>query len=163
MRAGPQRKLSIKELMLLNCGTGEDSWESLGLQGIQTSQSYWKSTLNILCMDWCWSSNTSATQSKEPTHWKRPWCWERLKTRGEGDNRGEDGWMASPTQWTWVWANSKRWRTGRPGMLQSMGSQRVGHDWATELNWIELPLIHRQRKKDLKFLDSNNKNLETTF
>ena len=67
---------------------------------------------------------------------KRPWCWERLKAEGEGDNRGWDGWMASPIQWTWVWANSGSWRwTGRPGMLQSMGSQRVRHDWVTELNW----------------------------
>ena len=65
--------------------------------------------------------------------WKRPWCWERLRARGEGDERGCDGWMASPTQWTWVWANSGRWwRTGKPGMLQSMGSQRVGHNLATE-------------------------------
>ena len=69
------------------------------------------------------------------THWKRPWYWESLKA-GEGDGRGWDGWMASPTQWTWVWVNSGSWWwTGRPGMLQSMGSQRVGHDWTTELNW----------------------------
>ena len=60
-------------------------------------------------------------------------CWERLRAGGEGDNRGWDGWMASLTQQTWVWANSRRWwRTGKPGMLQSMGSQRVRHDWATE-------------------------------
>ena len=68
------------------------------------------------------------------THLKKPWCWERLKAGREGDDRGWDGWMASPTQWTWVWVNSGSWLwTGRPGMLQSMGSQRVGHDWATEL------------------------------
>ena len=61
---------------------------------------------------------------EEPTHWKRPWCWERLKAGGEGDDRGQYGWMASPTQWIWVWASSGRWwRTGNPGMLQSMGSQ----------------------------------------
>ena len=55
--------------------------------------------------DWCWSWNSStlATWYEELTHWKRPWCWERLKMGGEGDNRGWDGWMASPTQWTWVW------------------------------------------------------------
>ena len=64
------------------------------------------------------------------------WCLARLKARGEGDNRGWDGWMASLTQWTWVWVNSGSWWwIGRPGMLRSMGSQRVGHDWATELNW----------------------------
>ena len=76
---------------------------------------------------------------EELTHWKRPWCWERLRARGEGGDRGWDGWMVSPMQWTWTWANSRRWwRTGRPGMLQSMGSQQVGDDWAAELNWIEL-------------------------
>ena len=67
------------------------------------------------------------------THWKRPWWWKRLKAEGEGDDRGWDGWMTSPTQWTWVWASSGRWwGTGKPGMLQFMGLQRVGHDWATE-------------------------------
>ena len=79
-----------------------------------------------------------ATWCEELTHLKRPWCWERLKAGGEGDERGWDGWMASPTQWTWVWVNSwSWWWTRRPGVLWFMGSQRVGHDWATELNWIE--------------------------
>ena len=64
----------------------------------------------------------------------RLWCWERLKVGEEKDNRGWDGWMASPTQWTWVWVNSGSWWwTGKPGVLRSMGSQRVGQDWATEL------------------------------
>ena len=68
---------------------------------------------------------------------KRSWCWERLKTGGEGDNRERDGWMASPTQWTWVWASSGRWwRTGRPDVLPSMGLQRVGHDWAAATKLI---------------------------
>ena len=72
--------------------------------------------------------------AKERTHLKRPWCWERLKARGEGDNRGWDGWMASPTQWTWVWASSVSWWwTVKLGVLQSMRSQRVRHDWATTL------------------------------
>ena len=72
---------------------------------------------------------------EELTHWKRPWRWERVKAGGEGDNRGWDGWMASPTRWTRVWASSRSWWwTGWPGVLQSMGSQRVRHDWATELN-----------------------------
>ena len=58
---------------------------------------------------------------------RRPWCWERLKAGGEGDDRGWDGWMASSTWWTWVWASSRSWwRTGKPGVLQSLGSQRVG-------------------------------------
>ena len=70
---------------------------------------------------------------------ERHWCWERSKARWEGDNRGWDGWMASLTQWTGVWVSSRSWWwTGRPGMLQSMGSQRVGYDWATELNWTEV-------------------------
>ena len=65
--------------------------------------------------------------------WKRPWCWGRLRAGEEGNHRGRDGWMALSTQWTWVWANSRRWwRTGKPGMLQWMGSQRVRHDWANE-------------------------------
>ena len=83
-----------------------------------------------------WSSNTLSTWSEELTHWKRRWFWERLKVGGEGDNRGWDGWMASPTRWTWVWVSPRSWWwTGKPGLLQSMGSQRVGHNWATELNW----------------------------
>ena len=130
-------KLSAEELMLLNCGVGEDSWESLGLQGDPISPSYRKSVLNIHWKDWCWSwnSNTLATSCEEVTHLKRPWCWERLKAGGEGDNRGWDGWMASLTQWTWIWVNSgSQWWTGRPGVLHSMGSQRVVLDWATELN-----------------------------
>ena len=73
------------------------------------------------------------------TQLKRPWCWERLKAGGEGDDRGWDGWMASPTQWTWVWVSSRsRWWTGKPSRLQSMGLQRIIHDWATEVNWTEL-------------------------
>ena len=70
--------------------------------------------------------------------WKRPWCWERLRTGGEGSNRGWDGWMASWTQRTWVWTNSKRrWRTGKPGVLQSMGSQRFRHNhWATATKYL---------------------------
>ena len=74
----------------------------------------------------------------------RPWCWERLKVGGEGDNRGIDGWMASPMQWTWVWVGSGSWWwTGKPGVLQSMGLQRVGHDWATEVNWTEFQDVSR--------------------
>ena len=65
-------------------------------------------------------------------------CWEGLRTGGKGDDRGWDGWMASLTRWTWVWVNSGSWWwTGRPGVLRFMGSQRVGHDWATEFSWTE--------------------------
>ena len=91
--------------------------------------------LNNHWKDWCWSwsSTTLATWCEEPTHWKRLWCGERLRARGEGGDRGWDGWMASLTRWTWVWANSGRsWRTGRPGMLQSVGLQIVRHDSAAE-------------------------------
>ena len=83
------------------------------------------------------NSSTLATSWKELTHWKRPWCWEGLGAGGEGDDRRWDGWMASPTRWACVWVNSRSWWwTGRPGVLRFMGSQRLGHDWATELNWI---------------------------
>ena len=79
-----------------------------------------------------------ATSCEELTHWKRLWCWEGLGAGGKGDDRGWVGWMASPTRWTWVWVNfGSWWWTGRPGVLWFMGSQRVGHDWATELNWTE--------------------------
>ena len=88
---------------------------------------------------WSWNSNTLATSCEELTHWKRPWCWEGLGAGGEGDDRGWDGWMASPTRWAWVWVNSRSWWwTGRPGVLGFMGSQGVGHDWATELNWVTI-------------------------
>ena len=123
-RVGLWRKLSAKELMLLNCGVGEDSWESLGLQGDPTSPSSRRSVLGVHWKDWCWSwnSNTVATWCEELTHWKRPWCWERLRAGGEGDNRGWDAWMASPTRWTWVSVDSRSWWwTGRPGVLQFMG------------------------------------------
>ena len=102
--------------------------------------------------DWCWSwnSNTLATSYEKLTHWKRPWCWEGLGAGGEGDDRGGDGWMASPTWWTWVWVNSGSWwQTGRPGVLRFIGSQRVRHDWATELNWTEPYFIaHTKRQKN---------------
>ena len=92
---------------------------------------------------WSWKSSTLTTWRKESTQWKRPWSWERLWDGGEQGNRGWDGWMASPTQWTWVWENSgKQWSTGKPGMLQTMGSQRVGHDLATEQQ--QYPFIWRK-------------------
>ena len=86
------------------------------------------------------------------TDWKRPGCWEILKAGGEGDDRGWDSWMASLTQWTRVWVNSGSWWwTGRPDMLPSMGSQRMGQDWVTELNWTELTLW-KLTKLTLKFI-----------
>ena len=94
--------------------------------------SFWKC---IHWKDWCWSwnSNTLATWCKELTQWKRPWCWERLKVGREGDDRGWDDWMASLTQWTWVWVSFwSWWWAGKPWGC------RVRHDWATKLNWTEL-------------------------
>ena len=91
-------------------------------------------TVNINWKDWgwSWSSDSLATWCKVPIHWKRPWCWVRLRAGGAVGDRGWDGWTASLTQWTRVWANSGReWRTGKPGMLQSM-SQRVRQDWAID-------------------------------
>ena len=119
----------------------EKTWESLGLQGDPSRPSQRRSVLGVHWKDWCWSwnSNTLAAWWEELTHWKRPWCWEGLGAGGEGDDRGWDGWMASPTRWAWIWVNSGSWWwTGRHGVLRFMGSQRVGHAWATELNWTEL-------------------------
>ena len=86
-----------------------------------------------------------ATWCEALTCLKRPQCRERLKAGGEGDDRGWDGWMASMTQWTWVWVNSRSWQwTRKPGVLQSMGSQGFGHDWVTEMKWTETwPLNNR--------------------
>ena len=91
-----------------------------------SSEYHWK--------DWCWSwnSNALATWCEELTHLRRPWCWERLRAGGEGDDRGWDGWMASRTQWTWVWVNSgSSWWTGRPAVTKS---QTRLSNWM-ELNW----------------------------
>ena len=95
-----------------------------------------------------------ATWCEELTHLKGLWCWERLKTGGEGDDRGWDGWMASLTQWTWVWVDSGSWWwIERPGVLQFMASQRVGHDWVTE--WI---YWRKQKIPTLKTLRCDERN-----
>ena len=102
-----------------------------------------------------------ATWCEELTHFKRPWCWERLRAGGEGDDRGLDGWMASMTQWTWVWVDSGSWWwTGRPGVLRFSGSQRVRHDWATELNWTDskfsvIPTVELEDAKCFKIYPFN--------
>ena len=140
VRVGLWRRLRAKELMLLNCGVGEDSWESLGLQGDPTSPFWRRSALGFLWKEWCysWTSITLATSCEELTYWKRLWCWEGLEA-GEGDDRGWDGWMALLTRWTWGWVNSGSWWwTGRPGMLRFMGLQRVEHSWATDLIWSDV-------------------------
>ena len=128
--------------MLLNSSVGEDSWESLGLQGTAVSN---QSILKEISPEYSLERlmlklklQYLATWCEELTHFKRPWCWERLNA-GEGEDRGWAGWMASLTWWTWVAASSGSWWwTGRPGMLKFMGSQKDGHDWATELNWTSM-------------------------
>ena len=110
--------LDYKEIQPIN-PKGNQSWIFIGRTDA-------KAEAPITLASWC----------KELTHWKRPWCWERLKAGGEGDDRGWDGWMASLLRWTWVWVSSRSWRwTGKPGVLPSMGSQRVRHNWVTELTY----------------------------
>ena len=98
------------------------------------------SVLNIHWKDWCWSSNsnTLATWCEELTHLKRLWCWERLRAGGEGHDRGWDGWMASLTQWTWVWVNSGSWWwTGRPGMWNLWGRKESDlTKWLNCTDWL---------------------------
>ena len=115
--------LDCKEIKPVN-PKGNQSWIFIGRTDAKKKKK----------KNWCWSSNALASWFKELIHWKRLWCWERLKAGGEGYDKGWDGWMASLIQWTWVWARSgSRWWTGRPDVLQSMGSQRVGHN--ERLNW----------------------------
>ena len=137
--------------MLLNCSVGEDSWESFGLQGDQTSQSYWKSVLNV---HWrtdveapiLWPSVAKSWQIRKDPDARKDWRQEE-----KGTTRGWDGWMESPTQWTWVWASSGRWwRTGKPGVLQSMGFQRVGHNWVAEQQ--QLHFMDRKASSTILFV-----------
>ena len=127
-------RLRAKELMLLNCGVGEDSWESLRLQGDPTSQSQRKSTLNSHWKDWykteapiLWPSDEESQPIRKDPNARKDWRQEEMMMTGW------DSWMASPSQRTWVWASSRKlWRTGKSGVLQSMGLQRVGHNWVSE-------------------------------
>ena len=132
--------------MLLNCGVGEDSrvpWtprRSNHWVLKEINPEYSLEGLMLKLKFQYFGHLIPRTNSFE-----RPWCWERLKAGGEGDNRGWDGWMASLTQWTWVWASSGWWWwTGKPGVLQSMRSQRPRHDWATEL---KMPWRQRRKKE----------------
>ena len=139
---GLWRRLNAGELMLSNCSAEEDSWECLGLQGDPTTQSWRKSALNIQPFHFI---GRTAAEAEAPILWppdaktwlirKDPDAEKDWRREEKGTDRGGDGWMASLTQWTSVWVNSRSWWwTGRPGVLQSMGSQRAGHNWATELN-----------------------------
>ena len=132
--------------MLLNCGVVEDSWESLGLQGDVTSPFWRRSALGFFGRN----DAKAETPVLWPPHAK---SWLIVKDSDAGRDWGQeekgmtgwDGWMALLTWWTWVWVNSGSWCwTGRPGVLQFMGSQRVGYDWATELNWGPRKLIVSQ-------------------
>ena len=124
--------LDCKEIKPVN-PKGNQSWMFIGRTHVEAE-----------------NSSTLATWWEELTHLKRSWYWEGLKAGGEGDDGGWDGWIASPTQWAWVWVNSRSyWWTGRPGMRQSMGSQRVRHNW---LNWTELMHIYNNHLKSLNFL-----------
>ena len=124
-----------KELMLLNCGVGKDSREPLGLQGDPTSPSWRRSVLNIHWKVWCWSWNfdTLASWCEELTLWKRPWCLERLRAGGEEDDRGWDGWKASPTQWT---EQALRVGDGQGSLACCSPWDCKESDMTEQLNWL---------------------------
>ena len=111
-----EKTLDCKEIQPVH-SKGDQSWMFIGRTDVEVETP-------IRLATWC----------GELTHLKRPWCWERLWAGGEGEDRGWDGWMASPTQWIWVWVDyGSLWWSGRLGVLQFMGSQRVRHDSASEL------------------------------
>ena len=141
VRVGLWRRLRAEELMLLNCGVGEDSWESLGVQGDPTSPFWRRSALGFLRKEWCWSWNSStlATSCKELTHWKRLWCWEGLGAGGEGYDRGWDGWTASLTRWTSL---SELWELVMDREAWCAAIHVVAKS-QTQLNWTELKFIPR--------------------
>ena len=152
VRAGLWRKLSAEELMVLNCGVGEDSWESLGLQGNPTSPFWRRSALGFLWKEWCWSWNSStvATSCKELTHWRRLWCWEGLGAGGEGEM--EKGRRRRMAGWHhWLDGCESEWTPGvgdRQGGLECCDSWGHKESDTTEwLNWTELNWVHHLKKK----------------
>ena len=139
VRVGPWRRLSAEELMLLNCGVEETLERPLDCKEIQPINAKGN-------QPWIFTGRTDA---EAPILWPpdaNSWLTGKdpdagMIAVGEGDDRGWDGWMASPTQWTWVWVNSRSWWwTGRPGVLRFMGSQRVGTTEQLNWNWTELNL-----------------------
>ena len=127
---------------------GDQSWEQVGLT-MWGANRFWEMSVTFLSIFF----KPKPSSCEELTHWKRLWCREGLGAGAEGDDRGWDGWMASVTRWTGVWVNfGSWWWTGRPGVLRYMGSQRVGHDWAIELNWTELNWICDHGHQVVNFL-----------
>ena len=132
-------QMNTEEFMLLNCGVGEDSWESLGCKEIQPVHPKGDQSGVFI--------GRTDVEAETPILWPpdaKSWLiWkdpDAGKDRGQEEmgTKGWDGWMASPTRWTWVWVNSRSWWwTGKPGVLRFMGLQRVRHDRVTKLNWTE--------------------------
>ena len=167
VRVGLWRRLSTEELMLLNCGVGEDSWESLDCKKIQPVHSEgdqpWdffgrndaKAEISVL-----WPSHVKSWVIGKDSDAGRDWGQEEKGTTEDemaGWRHRLDGWMASPTWWMWVWVNSVSWWwTGRPGVLRFMGSQRVGHDWATDLIWSDPIRLCRFQMNNIVFLFLKN-------
>ena len=147
VRVGLWRKLSAEELMLLTVLLEKTLESPLDCKEIQPVHSKGDQS-------WVFFGNNDAKAEtpvlwpphscEELTHWKRLWCWEGLGARGKGDDRGRDGWMASPTHWRWVWVNSRSWWwTGRPGFLQSIGSQKC-RTWLSDWTEIEKKKIEKK-------------------
>ena len=123
--------------MLLNCGLEKTLESPLDSKEIKPVHPKGNQSCVFIGKTDAEAESSLATWCEELTHWKRPWCWKRLKVRGKGDDRGWDGLLASPTQWTWVWVNSGSWWwTGRLSELQFMGLQ----SWTRLSNWTDLPL-----------------------
>ena len=140
--------------MLLNCGVGEDSWIARSNQSIlkEISSEYSLEGLMLKLKFQYFGYLMQRTDSL-----KKTLVLGKIEAGREGDNRGLDSWMASLTRRTWIWASSRSWWwTGKPGMLQSMGLQRVGHDWA--MNWTELQYIGVKKRHTEKAIQKDGQN-----